>query len=705
MRQKIRIKEKEEIVQNHWYRDPAAVLVVLYCIFILLFFLLGKVAVTRAGTLGESDDSSSYGLLLKSENGECIRAPLLSTEVDIRISGMLARTTVTQYFVNNSDQWLEGVYVFPLPDESAVDQLRMEVNERVIEGEIRKRDKAREIYNTAKELGKKTTLVEQERPNIFTTSVANIGPGEKVSVEIGYQETVSYNNRTFSLRFPMVVGVRYIPGLPASSNQYESLTFTGRGWAQNTDKVPDANRITPPVQTPDKKPANPISLTVDLNSGLSLKRISSPYHAVMKKKLGKGHYSIQLENRVWTDRDFVLEWQPEIGSEPSAALFAETRGEEKYLLLMIMPPDRQKLPALKPREIIFVLDISGSMAGPSIMQARESVSLAVSRLGPTDLFNVIVFNNTARSIFTGSRRADKNNVSQALRFIENLNAQGGTNIASALEMALDGYSEHQFPRQIVFLTDGCAGNEKELFQIISSRLGDSRLFTVGIGSAPNSFFMTRAAEFGRGTFTYIGDLSEVGDKMMFLFEKLESQTMSDIKLKAEKSSLLLYPEKIPDIYSTEPLLVSAKMHKSEKKLYVSGKVAGNPWRMEVDLTGGGEFIGIAKLWARKKIRHLMNQMTLTNEQDLIRNEVTDTALKYQLVSKYTSLVAVEKTVSRPEKSDLQSAMVEVNLPSGWQYDKIFGGRARTGTSSLFFLLLGSLLLLLFFYMSRSAIKR
>ena len=304
-------------------------------------------------------DAKRGTLMFYGEN--CLTgAPVLSMQVTMNVYGMIARVHVHQKFKNPDKQWKEGIYVFPLPEHAAVDHMRMTIGERVIEGRIKERGEARKIYTRARDSGKKTSLVEQERPNIFTTSVANIGPGETVAVEIEYQQVVSYDQGEFSLRFPMVVGPRYIPG---------NLTidgFTGSGWSPNTDQVEDAARITPPVVHPEMGKINPVSITIDLDAGFRLERVGSPYHTITTENPSGTHYRIRLSRgEVPADRDFVLNWQPAAGTAPRAALFRETFNKKEYALIMLLPPAQGTGTAIN-RELVFVIDTSGSMGGASI---------------------------------------------------------------------------------------------------------------------------------------------------------------------------------------------------------------------------------------------------------------------------------------------------------------------------------------------------
>lgn len=693
--------------------DPGSVLLLLYVALLaclLLFAGLLKVAsAAESGADHLVEETSAVPevlpeevqqgeLLVITENKKYAPSPLLSQQVEIAVSGITARVKVRQEFSNRSTHWIEALYVFPLPDESAVDHLRLQVGERVIEGKIEPKEQAKAIYDKAKSEGKKTSLLLQNRPNIFTTKVANIGPFETVTVEIEYQQTICFNSGVFSLRFPMVVGPRYIPGIPLSRKQEDGgvtpVTVDSHGWAVNTDQVPDGSEITPPVDVVGSIKI-PVELFVDLAAGIQLSRVDSLYHGIKKEQLSDGHYKLQFTGEVLADRDFVLEWQAKNDKGVQAALFGEKINNNNYMLLMLMVPQLEREKIL-PRELIFILDISGSMAGASIRQAKAAVALALGRLQPVDTFNIIVFNNNAQALYPAARAADSAHIAQAQQFVASLSASGGTEMKSALTLALDGSRRHERLRQVVFLTDGAVGNEDALLQLIDKRLGDSRLFTVGIGSAPNSYFMTRAAGVGKGTFVYIGQESEVQTKMMEMLAKIEKPALSDLRVSVNGSEVAmeLYPSPLPDLYSGEPLVVALRSEWELNRLEISGKLAGSLWQTEVDSSTYGERQGVGALWARKKIRNLMVTKGLGGSEEKIKKEVVATALEHHLVSKFTSLVAVDDRVSRPKDKDVDTSVVKTHMPKGWQPGAVFGGGPRTGTPSQFLQILGTVLIIL-----------
>jgi Ca-activated chloride channel family protein len=614
-------------------------------------------------------------LLLKSENGRYVEAPLVGTDVDLAVSGPTARARVTQIFHNPTDGWVEAVYVYPLPEGGAVDTLNMVIGDRIIVGDIQDRKRAREVYEEAKSNGQKASLVEQERPNLFTNSVANIGPRDTVVVQIEYQETVRQSGSEFSLRVPLVVAPRY---LPQPIVQTVDLAAGGQGWSQTTDPVPDRDRMSPPVLDPrHSQPVNPVAVTVRLQAGFPLAEVKSHHHAVQTDDLGEGVRRLTLaEGPVPADRDFELTWKAAESAAPSVGLFRERIGDADYLLAFVTPPTISAGDERRPREIVFVIDNSGSMGGTSIVQAKASLIYALGRLKPSDRFNVIRFDNTMDMLFADAMPANSEHVGRAKAFVSALEARGGTEMVPAMKAALTDRRAGDAPhvRQVIFLTDGEIGNEQQLFETIGAMRGRSRIFMVGIGSAPNSFLMTRAAELGRGTFTHIGSVDQVDERMRTLFGKLESPAVTNLTATFSAGRPDATPAVLPDLYRGEPMALAARVGALAGTLEVTGMIGDRPWFVSLPLAKAAEGRGLSKLWARRKIADAEVARTLRQiTPDEADQRILALALEHHLVTRLTSLVAVDRTPSRPDGAHLTRAEIPLNLPAGWEFDKVFGG--------------------------------
>lgn len=645
-------------------------------------------------------------LLLRADGGASyVPALVQRSKVHFDISGMVARVTVEQSFRNDSRQFMEGVYAFPLPEAAVVRYMEMVIGDRRIVGKIREREEAKKIYQAAKKAGKKASLVEQQRPNLFTSRVANIAPGEEVTVHLEYVQAVSFEGGTFSLRFPTTITPRYMPGSPRAELDSEPegalVAHPHHGWATSTNAVPDAPAISPllhPIVGSDDTPLNPVEITVELDAGMPLANVESPYHDISLSRRS-GVYSIGLVGGVSEmDRDFVLSWQPVTGSAPRAALFTEEVGGQYYGLLMVVPPVATRVSAAGSREIIFVVDTSGSMGGVSIEQAKASLSNALARLQPADFFNIIEFDSSHRALYRNPMPATRHHLQQASEFVRLLNASGGTEMLPALRSALARPADADLAgagaslRQVVFITDGAIGNEAALFEEIAGTIGESRLFTVGIGSAPNSWFMRKAAQFGRGTHTYISDLNEVGERMDALFEQLSRPAMIDVNVQWP-TGVDAWPQRVPDLYYGQPLSLAVSFGDQPPagEIVVTGDIQGREWRQPVQLASSGpssngySHDGVASLWARRKIAGLLDQRAMGVDQSIVRAQVLPLALEHQLLSPFTSFVAVEEVVSRPPGARDDSAPVPNTRPRG-QADQHFAypQTATTGPAKAWF---------------------
>jgi Ca-activated chloride channel family protein len=655
------------------------------------------------------NDSESGSLLIETEQvGQYYLAPTVDTDVQIDINGLIARVNVTQHFTNPSSEWVNGIYVFPLPENAAVDHMDMIIGERIIEGKIKERLQAKKIYEQAKQEGKKASLVEQQRPNIFTNSVANIGPNEKVSISIQYQQTLTYDQGQFSIRFPMVVGIRYIPGNTLGTQKVEG--FNGSGWAVNTNEVPDASSITPPINELGQGHDNPVSININLQAGFPLVNVESSYHAINKQVNNANHYEIQLANQTTpANRDFELTWRPQTTHEPQAALFTQDNNDDRYALLMLMPPevDWSKQQTIA-KEMIYVIDTSGSMSGESLQQAKQALLLGLSQLNSEDWFNIIQFNSYTEAFSAHALPARENNIDRAKNYVKSLQANGGTEIAPALKTALTNVNTSERLRQVIFLTDGSVGNEKQLFKLIKQRLNNSRLFTVGIGSAPNSYFMSEAASLGRGTFTYIGKIEEVQEKMSSLFQKLNHPVLSDVEMAwKDDSNVDYWPNPIHDLYIGEPLIVSLRLPKDQKQLIIKGQTSQSDWSTKLPITDGGQATGLNVLWARNKIQSLNQKLSHGVDAEEIKQEITALGLEHHLVTKHTSLIAVDVTPTKPNDLTSTDKAVAVKKPHGWDMKipgQHLGNLPQGATSAQMNIILGMLLLTLGLILRRYVYK-
>jgi len=590
-----------------------------------------------------------------------IEALLLNNKAHIEIFGLNARVTLKQTYENKSNDWVEGRYLLPLPDNGAVDSLLIKTENGITRGVIKEKEEAKKIYKEAKEAGKKTSLVEMERPNLFTTKVANIAPHSSIEVEVSYTQPITYTLGEFSLMLPNTLTPRYTPPIPTkketSLKKVEHISASG--WANNSEINPSFAKNKP-------KDSHNIEITASIKKSYMIENITSSSHNIEWKE-GAETYLVSIKDVTTPmNKDFYLSWKAIESQKPTAALLQESIENQEYLTLMIMPPQHIEESAILARNMIFVIDTSGSMSGVSIEQAKASLTKALSLLSPKDKFNIIEFDSDFSSLYNDSKRVTQQHIREANKFIAKMEADGGTNIQPALNKALEKSEEDEYLKQIIFLTDGSVGDEEKLFNNIKAKLGDARLFTIAIGTAPNVYFMRQSAKVGRGIFTHINNIQMVDKQIFDLFNQIKNPVLRDVKIAfANGQALEYFPKNIPDLYLGQPLIVYIKTKNSKnRKIVINGKLLDQEWNREIEYGELAKATGIAKLWAKSKIDYLMDQKLIGVKEARIKEQVTPLALKYGLMSKYTSFVAVEEKISRPSEESLNSKEVPNLLPEG-----------------------------------------
>jgi len=634
---------------------------------------LGGVLFAVAGHAGVP---GSGELRLHDQAGHVQSLASLDTDVEYHVSGLVAEVQVRQQFRNAGKDWLEGDYLLPLPVGAAVYSMALDIGERRIVADIKAKEAARQVFEQARAEGRKAALVEADNGNLFRTAVTNVAPGETVTVVLHYWQRVDYRSGEFSLRFP--------------------LTFTPRYHMQTGARPGDAGLVTPQVFADDDAAA-PLRthIAIRLDAGVPLADVASPSHAIVSARQG-GLWNIRLrDDQVLPDRDFVLRWTPQPQSLPNVASFSQDVGGTHYAMLMLMPPQQQA--QRFPRELILVIDTSGSMGGESIRQARAALDLALSQLQPGDRFNVVEFNSILDPWRPQAVAATADAVQQARSWVNRLEASGGTEMEPALRFALSGHAPAGYVRQVVFATDGAVDNPDGLMRVIDEQLGDSRLFPIGIGSAPNAQFLQAAARHGRGSETVIADSGALTTTMLQLLAKLDHPSLRDLRV-AWPAGSEAYPRELPDLYLGEPLLVTAKLPQGTKKVQVHGRLADRDWTTPADLSTPAPAEGLDRLWAQSRIADLEDQLARGGNAEELAAQITRTALDAHLVSRYTSLVAVDRTPARTADAALKHTSVPNVMPSGTH----FAQTATPAELELYLALLALLLAALAWRMQRAS---
>jgi len=590
--------------------------------------------------------------------------PLKHTDVKAEISGFISRVVVTQQFENPFKEKIEAVYTFPLPQNAAVDDMTMIVGQRTIRGKILPREEAQAVYDAAKASGKVASLLDQERPNIFTQSVANILPGEEIKITISYVETLNYVNGAYEFVFPMVVGPRYIPGSPAGKRQ-------GNGFAPDTDRVPDASRITPNSLPPAMRSGHDISLDVTLDAGLILDDVSSKTHEVDIQRTDSHSAHLHLrEGSTIPNKDFVLRYDV-AGRAIQDALLTHRSDKGGYFTLILQPPDRVTAEDVRPKELVFVLDTSGSMEGFPIEKAKETMKLALNSLYPTDTFNLITFAGDTEILFSKPVPATRANLNKAQAFLNSRSGSGGTEMMTAIKAALEPSDDQSHIRIVCFMTDGYVGNDMEIISEVQKH-PNARVFSFGIGRAVNRFLLDKMAEAGRGEVEYV-NLNDDGSAAARRFhERVRNPLLTDISIDWNNLPVAdVYPQRIPDLFGAKPLVLTGRFTSAGRgTIRLKGKMGGSDFVREIPVELPETMAlhdVLAPLWARARVDNLMNEdyagVQSGNMRADLKDTITQLGIEYRLMTQFTSFVAVEEMIvtdgGQPRRID-----VPIETPQG-----------------------------------------
>ncbi len=622
---------------------------------------------STAETKQNSGSPKLGGLYIQSGSQE--QFPLKHTDVKAKIAGNVSRVEVTQTFENSFKEALEAVYVFPLPDQAAVDDMEIKIGDRTLKGDIKKRSEAQEIYERARKEGRTAGLLEQERDNIFTQSLANIKPGEQINVTIRYTESLKFTGGDYEFVFPMVVGPRYIPGTP----------IDGSG---DSDRVPDASRINPQVLKPGTRSGHDIGVTVEIDAGVPVQDVRSPSHQIRTQSDGQ-LIKVQLggEDTI-PNKDLILRYR--VSSDQTQATVL-TQADQKggHFAVYLIPAVEYRTSEIVPKDVVFLMDTSGSQAGDPLLKSQELMRRFINNLNPNDTFTIIDFANTATELSSAPLPNTPQNRAKAIDYINNLDANGGTELLNGIQAVLN------FPaaqsgrlRSIVLLTDGYIGNENEVIAQVQKQLKPgNRLYSFGVGSSVNRFLLDRLAEVGRGTSQVIRQdepTEEVAEKF---YRQINNPVLTNIKVDwigrlgdVGNTQPQIYPASPPDLFANQPLVLFGRQeYRHPGTLRITGTAAGGK-RYEKTLNLNFDSNGnsaVAQLWGRARIKDLMNQM-FGGETKSGVEAVTDTALAYRLLSQYTAFIAVSDQVRVNPDGTRQRVQVPVELPQGVSYEGIFG---------------------------------
>ena len=590
-----------------------------------------------------------------------IPLPLKHTDVKGQISGYIATVNVTQQFHNPYDEKIEAVYVFPLPQNAAINEFIMTIGDRRIRGIIRERKEAERIYQQARAQGHVASLLTQERPNIFTQKVANIEPSKQIDVNIKYFNTLAYVDGWYEFVFPMVVGPRFNP--PGFA---DGVGAVARGKPGISGQKTEVQYL-----KPGERSGHDISLAVDIDAGVTIEQLVCSSHVISNSTPARDKRTIKLSNLdSIPNKDFVLRYKV-AGKTVKSALVTHRDKRGGFFTLMLYPPENLSYLKRAPMEMIFVLDCSGSMNGKPIAKAKQAITRALKTLQPNDTFQVIRFSNNASQLGPDPVPATAANIRRGLQYVESLQGSGGTMMIEGIKAALDFAHDPRRFRLVSFMTDGYIGNEAEILGEVSRRLGESRIFSFGVGSSVNRYLLDRMAKIGKGAVAYIGLDDSAAEVVDLFYDRISHPALADVAIDWGGMEVTdVQPYRIPDLFVGRPVIVTGRFRGNDSTaIRVTGRVGDLAQAMEIPVHLGNAadtHPGIPCVWARKKIETLGNQATYDNNPDL-PGEIRQVALEYGLMSSYTAFIAVDS--SRKTEGDHGiTVAVPVPVPDGVRYE-------------------------------------
>ncbi|MEA5521083.1 VIT domain-containing protein [Limnoraphis robusta] len=627
------------------------------------------------------------GLYVLSETDISSIFPLKKTDVSAKISGNISRVEVTQIFENSFDEALEAIYVFPLPDEAAVDHLEIKIGDRMIKSTLKKREEAKAIYEQAKAAGNTTALLEQERDNIFTQSLANIKPGEKIEVKIRYTESLKFQGGNYEFVFPMVVGPRYIPGTP------------NNGLRRDTERVPDASRITPPVLPPATRSGHDINVKLEIDAGILGQQITSPSHQILTQNRGDKIEVTLAKSDTIPNKDLIIRYQVS-GENTKITTLTQADSRGGHFATYLIPALEYNQNEIVAKDVIFLMDTSGSQRGEPLAKSKQLMRRFIQSLNPNDTFTIIDFSDTTTALSATPLANTVANQQKAMAYIDQLEANGGTELLNGIQTVMNFPSPPtERLRSIVLITDGYIGNENEVIAEVKNQLkSGNRLYSFGVGSSVNRFLLNRLAEIGRGSSQITRPDEPTEDVVESFLSQINNPVLTNIQVSWDGvgEPVEVYPVRLPDLFDSQPLVIFGRKtdHRSGKLKIRGITASGDRYEQIIPINfappnnvkGSGsnssarseqDFgnIAIAQLWGRAKIKHLMNQM-FGGETKSGVEAVTQTALDYRLLSQYTAFVAVSEEVRVDPDGTRRTVQIPVELPEGVSYEGIFGSQPQ-----------------------------
>jgi Ca-activated chloride channel family protein len=611
-------------------------------------------------TAAATDESPGSGTLMAKVEEKEVPMPLKHTEVRASVAGYIGSVEVVQQFHNPYSSKIEAVYVFPLPHNAAVNEFIMTIGERRIRGIIRERKEAEEIYQAAKSQGYVASLLTEERPNIFTQSVANIEPGKAIDVTIKYFHTLDYVDGWYEFVFPMVVGPRFNP-----AGMTDGVGAVPRGGHGQSGQKTEVQYL-----KPGERSGHDISLRVEVDAGVAIEEFQCRTHDTTHETSSSGVLLVALKPEEHIpNRDFVLRYRV-AGEKIKSSLLTHRDERGGYFTLMLYPPKELGNLTRQPLELVFVLDCSGSMNGRPIAQAKAAVERGLRLMRPADSFQIINFSMQASQLGPRPLEATPENIQRGLQYLSSLQGGDGTMMIEGIKAALDFPHDPQRLRFVCFLTDGYIGNETEILGEIHKRLGASRIFSFGIGSAVNRYLIDHMGKAGRGAVAYVGSRDDAARVMEDFFDRISHPGLLDIAIDWGGMQVSeVFPRRVPDLFVGRPVILTGRFNgEAGNAVRVAGNVAGERFEFAVPTKAEGATANhqaLPSVWARMKIADLADQSTYDPGAEWAER-IKQVALDYGLMSAFTAFVAVDSS-RQTEGTEGTTVPVAVPVPEGVKY--------------------------------------
>ena len=643
----------------------------------LCFALIAVAIVFKSGYAQHQEEDKTLAPYFVVQGDPSVdQLPLKDTQVDISVSGVIADVKVRQIYRNEGSRPINASYVFPASTRAAVYAMRMQIGNEIIIAKIKEREKAKEDFEKAKEEGKSASLLEQERPNVFSMSLANLMPQEQVEITLNYTELLIPTDNVYELVFPTVVGPRYAS-------------------AQDGNKKRDDNFVQTPYLHQGQESPSALHISTRISAGVPIYDLSCPSHQIIPQWQSQGgaRFTLDDSNPFQGNRDFVVKYRL-AGDQIASGLLLFQGTDENFFLYMAQPPARVNADAIPPREYIFVVDVSGSMDGFPLNTSKRLLKDLIGNLRPTDLFNVVLFAGDAAVLSPESLQANPQNIAKAIGLIEQQRGAGGTELLPAIKQAMALPRQQGISRSVVLVTDGYVSGEQGVFEHIRANLNQSNVFAFGIGGSVNRYLIEGVAKAGMGEPFIVEDENEAGKVAAKFREYIQTPVLTDIHVRSIGFDTYdVNPLNFPDLFAQRPIILFGKWR---------GPITGT-----IELTGKtgqGDFVSrfdvsnsqpdevnsaLRYLWARSRIAELSDYGS-SDVSDEDAKQITALGLKYNLLTQFTSFIAVREVVTNPSGS---AEDVKQPLPLPIHVSELAVSGEEVGREpELVWLMVGSLLL-------------